>query len=222
MATSPKLRSSSGRKPGTIHPHVSLGDINPGFRRDDDNRIGQRIKTLRKTKGLSLLELAKAAGVSESTLSRVENGQTLVSAHHLYQLSKTLGVDITEFFETSSRPIANGIRSISRRGEGVPLSTPRYQAQVLCTDLANKQMHPAIDTVTITRLDEALGFSRHDGEEFLIVLEGKLTLATEFYEPLTLREGDSIYFDSNMGHAYLSGDGRPVRILVVATTERPS
>ena len=196
--------------------------MGPGFRRDDEVEIGQRIKTLRKTKGLSLLELSRAAGISESTLSRVENGQTLVSAHHLYQLSKTLGVDITEFFETGSRPIANGIRSISRRGEGVPLSTSRYEALVLCTDLANKRMHPAIDTVTITRIDEAGGFSRHDGEEFLLVLEGELTLATEFYEPLILHQGDSIYFDSNMGHAYLSADGGPVRILVVATTERPA
>ncbi len=182
--------------------------------------IGPRLKSLRKAKGLSLLELARVTGVSESTLSRVENGQTLVSAHHLYQLSKTLGVDITAFFEEGTRPIANGIRSICRNGEGSPLSTARYDALVLCTDLANKQMHPAIDTVTITSLDEAGGFSRHEGEEFLHVLDGALTFATEFYEPLVLGRGDSIYFDSNMGHAYLSADGQPCRILVVATTER--
>ena len=183
--------------------------------------IGPRIKALRKTRGLSLAGLAKSTGVSEATLSRVENEQTLVSAHHLYQLSRALGADITAFFDEASPPLSTGIRSICRKGEGVALSTARYEALVLCTDLAAKRMHPAINTVTITDLSEAGGYSRHDGEEFVFVLAGKLSLTTEFYEPVLLEEGDSVYFDSHMGHAYLSGDGRPARILVIATTEPP-
>ena len=183
--------------------------------------IGLRIKSLRKDKGLSLAGLAKSTGVSEATLSRVENGQTLVSAHHLYQLANALGADITAFFDEASPPLTTGIRSICRKGEGVALATARYEALVLCTDLAAKRMHPAINTVTLTQLGEAGGYSRHDGEEFVFVLGGRLSLATEFYEPLMLEEGDSIYFDSHMGHAYLSGDGRPARILVIATTEPP-
>jgi transcriptional regulator with XRE-family HTH domain len=183
--------------------------------------IGTRIKALRKDRGLSLAELGRQTGVSEATLSRVENGQTLVSAHHLYQMAQALGTDITAFFEDASKSLSTGIRSVNRRGEGVALSTARYEAQVLCTDIAAKRMHPAIDTVTITSLDEAGGFSRHAGEEFLHVLDGRLTLLTEFYEPLHLDVGDSVYFDSQMGHAYLSPDGQPARILVIATTEPP-
>ena len=183
--------------------------------------LGPRIKTLRKERGRSLADLARTTGVSEATLSRVENEQTLVSAHHLYKLAQTLGVDITAFFEPGSKSISNGIRSISRKGEGIPLSTARYDAQVLCTDIANKRMHPAIDTVTVGSLEAAGGYSRHDGEEFLHVLSGRLLLASEFYEPVILGPGDSIYFDSHMGHAYLSADGGPVQILVIATTEPP-
>ena len=183
--------------------------------------LGARIKALRKARGLSLAELAKATGVSEATLSRVENEQTLVSAHHLYQLSQTLGVDITAFFETASKTISNGIRSICRHGEGIPLSTARYESLVLCTDIANKHMHPAINTVTLRSLEDVGGYSRHDGEEFLYVLSGTLQLVTEFYEPVRLETGDSIYFDRHMGHAYLSPDGSPVQILVIAATEPP-
>ena len=183
--------------------------------------LGPRIKALRKERGLSLAQLANSAGVSQATLSRVENEQTLVSAHHLYQFSQTLGVDITEFFQEAGRSISSGIRSICRKGEGVALSPQRYEAQVLCTDLASKRMHPAIDTVTIRTLEDAGGYSRHDGEEFLHVLVGKLRLETEFYEPLLLTQGDSIYFDARMGHAYLSANGKPVQILVVATVDPP-
>ena len=183
--------------------------------------LGPRIKALRKARGLSLAELARATGVSEATLSRVENEQTLVSAHHLYQLAGSLGVDITAFFEEASRAISSGIRSVCRKGEGAPLTTARYDALVLCTDIADKRMHPAVNVVTITALDEAGGLSRHDGEEFLHVLAGRLTLVTEFYEPLLLEEGDSVYFDSRMGHAYLSAGSGPATILVIATTEPP-
>ena len=76
-------------------------------------------------------------------------------------------------------------------------------------------------SVTLGTLEEAGGLSQHEGEEFLHVLTGQLSFVSEFYEPLTLEPGDSLYFDSNMGHAYLSADGKPVTILVVATTEPP-
>jgi transcriptional regulator with XRE-family HTH domain len=192
---------------------------------DDDYAaldIGQRLKSLRRAQGHSLSDLARRTGISEATLSRVENNQTPVSAHSLYVLSKALGVDITAFFDAEPQPISAGVRSVCRRGEGVPFFSARYDAQVLCTDLANKKMHPAINTVTIRSVDEAGGFSRHDGEEFVHVLDGALLLATEFYEPLKLEAGDSVYFDSRMGHAYLAAGDAPTRILVVATTEPPA
>jgi transcriptional regulator with XRE-family HTH domain len=192
---------------------------------DDDYAaldIGQRLKTLRRTQGHSLSDLARLTGISEATLSRVENNQTPVSAHSLYVLSKALGVDITAFFASAPQPISAGIRSVCRKDQGVAFDSARYAAQVLCADLANKKMHPAINTVTIRSVDEAGGLSRHDGEEFVLVLDGALLLASEFYEPLRLEPGDSVYFDSRMGHAYLAAGDRPARILVVATTEPPS
>lgn len=185
----------------------------------DPLRIGQQVKELRRQKALSLAELAGLTGISEATLSRVENGQTLVSAHNLYILSQVLGVDITAFFEESPKPIRSGVRSISRLGDGITLETARYRAKVLCTDLSNKKMHPAIDTISVSSLEEAGGFNSHPGEEFLHVLSGKLVLHTEFYAPLLLVAGESIYFDGTMGHAYINSGDAPAEILVVTTTD---
>lgn len=187
-----------------------------------DLNIGERVKELRKTQGYSLNELAQMTGISEATLSRVENNQTLITAHNLYILSKVLGVDITAFFKEATTPIRTGIRSVCRKGDGVPIDTARYTANVLCADLANKKMHPSINTVSIRSMQEAGGFNRHEGEEFLFVLSGTLILQTEFYAPLELEAGDSVYFDSNMGHAYLAGGDEPVQILVLATTSQGS
>ncbi|HBJ28965.1 cupin domain-containing protein, partial [Cobetia sp.] len=58
---------------------------------------------------------------------------------------------------------------------------------------------------------------RHDGEEFLMVLAGSILLYSEFYEPLPLGEGDSIYFDSDMGHALVSTSEEDAIVLSVCT-----
>lgn len=185
----------------------------------DALRIGERLKAFRTSKGYSLADLARLTNMSEATLSRVENEQTLVSAHNLYNLSGVLGVDITAFFERDTHPIRGGVRSIARRGEGIPVDTARYSASVLCTELSNKKMHPAVNRVSVRTLEEAGGLSNHPGEEFLHVLSGKLVLHTEFYSPLLLERGDSIYFDGMMGHAYLSGGDETAEILVITTTD---
>ena len=58
---------------------------------------------------------------------------------------------------------------------------------------------------------------RHDGEEFLIVLEGSIRLYTEFYEPIDLEVGDSAYYDSGMGHACVSVSEEDAVILWVTS-----
>lgn len=188
----------------------------PEFR---ELQVGAKLKAFRRAKSLSLADLAKLTNVSEATLSRVENDQTPVSAHNLYNLSQVLGVDITAFFEEQAHPIRNGVRSITRKSDPQPVETSRYLSDVLCTDLANKKMHPAVNTVDKRSLEEVGGLASHPGEEFLYVLSGKLVLHTDFYAPLLLEEGDSIYFDGMMAHAYIAAGDGPARILVVNTLD---
>lgn len=188
----------------------------------EDLKVGAQVKAFRKAKKYSLSELARITSISEATLSRVENEQTPVSAHNLYILSQALDVDITAFFEAAAQPMRTGVRSISRAGEQPPIETARYVAEVLSTDLANKKMHPAVNTVTKKSLEEAGGLASHAGEEFLYVLEGQLILYTDFYSPTLLNKGDSIYFDGSMAHAYVAGGDGPAKILVVTNIDGKS
>ncbi len=48
---------------------------------------------------------------------------------------------------------------------------------------------------------------RHQGEEFIYVLEGRIEVHSEFYDPVALETGEGIYIDSSMGHAYVVGEG---------------
>jgi mannose-6-phosphate isomerase-like protein (cupin superfamily) len=66
-------------------------------------------------------------------------------------------------------------------------------------------------------LEEFDGWVRHDGEEFLYVLTGMARLYTEFYEPLDLRRGDSVYYDATMGHNLISLSDEDATVLWVTS-----
>lgn len=183
--------------------------------------LGPRIRQLRRQAGLSLAELAERTEVSEATLSRIETGKSDISAPHLYRLAAALGHDIGSFFEATPTRMAPGRRSVVRRGEGAPLDTPRLHGRALAADLRHKRMHPFINHVEARTIDEAGGLQAHGGEEFLYVLEGRLTVVTDIYAPLTLEPGDSLYFDGAQPHAYLSDAPGGVTFLVINSEQRP-
>jgi mannose-6-phosphate isomerase-like protein (cupin superfamily) len=66
-------------------------------------------------------------------------------------------------------------------------------------------------------LDEFGGWVKHEGEEFLIVVSGEVRLFTKYYEPATLMPGDSVYLDSQMGHACVSIGSDDAQVIWVCT-----
>lgn len=89
--------------------------------------------------------------------------------------------------------------------------------ELLCTELTNKKMLPFKSTIRARSFSEFLGWVRHDGEEFLLVLSGSIGFYSEFYQPITLHEGDCVYYDSVMGHACISTSEEYAQILWVCT-----
>ncbi len=81
---------------------------------------------------------------------------------------------------------------------------PYYVMNKLCSARKNKRMMPVLATMKAHSVQEFSRFISHPGEEFVYVLEGQLTFQIEGHEPRVLEPGDSVYFDSGLGHAYLS------------------
>lgn len=182
-------------------------------------QLGSRIRALRLSRQLSLADLAAGTGVSEATMSRIETGQSQVSAPHLYGLAQMLGVEITDFFQEAGS--LRGRRSVTRAGEGPSLSTPRLEARLLAGDLRQKAMHPFLNRTNATDLEQVGGLFGHAGEEFLHVLQGPLILISAAYTPLRLETGDSLYFDASDPHAYLTDLGAEAVFLVVSSAISP-
>ncbi|MBV1790043.1 XRE family transcriptional regulator [Marinobacterium sp. D7] len=167
--------------------------------------LGQRVREIRLSQNLTLEEASKLTGLARSTLSKIENEQISPTFSAVTKLVNGLGIDIPQLFTQPKRDrIGGGRRDITRFGEGRPHPTPTYEHELLSTSLSSKKMIPYRTVVRARSFDEYKEWVRHDGEEFLYVLEGQVMLYTEFYEPILLGVGDSAYYDCEMGHALVS------------------
>jgi mannose-6-phosphate isomerase-like protein (cupin superfamily) len=110
-------------------------------------------------------------------------------------------------------------RSLTGDANTVNVATPNYDYEYLCADLREKRMVPIIGRVRAHSLAEFDSLPRHQGEEFIYVLEGTIEVQLEFYTPVTLSAGQGIYIDSTMGHAYLAKDCESATILAVCSSE---
>ncbi len=186
---------------------------------------GEAIRALRKRIGLTLTELSGRTGLAVSTLSKLEMGHVSLSYDKLMLISKGLDVDMAELLDTTPHPNGaathGGRRVVQRAGEGQHVETRSYSQVYLATELLNKRLTPIFCELHARTLDDFFAefgdFIRHPGEEFTYVLEGEVAFHTELYAPLTLRAGDSIYFDSEMGHAYLKASDAPSRLITTCS-----
>jgi len=70
-----------------------------------NRKIGEKIKSLRKSWGLSQLDLAERIGISFQQIQKYEKGTTKISVMRLYQISKALGTDIKYFFREKANDL---------------------------------------------------------------------------------------------------------------------
>lgn len=189
------------------------------------NEIGQHIRRRRRAKRMSLQNMSDATGLSISTLSKIENNIIELSYTRMIALSEALGTNLTELTrgDVGNEPsVMTTRRSINRSGEGSITEDRNYVSKYLNTDISKKQMIPAVVTVKHRTLEEFGPMSQHRGEEFILVLKGEIEFHTEFYSPVRLKQGDSLYIDSTMPHALLTVAKGSSEILSVCTHGIPA
>ena len=184
---------------------------------------GSVLKSLTLANGWTLSEVSRRTGLPVSTLSKVENDKMSLSYDKLARISRGLEIDIGVLFSTegaaSSLSLVTGRRSITRAGEGRVIETEPYEHIYPASDLLNKRFVPIVAEIRARSVSEFSELIRHPGEEYTFVLEGTVELHTDLYAPVTLEVGDSIYFDSGMGHVYLSAGPGPCRVLSICSGE---
>ena len=185
---------------------------------------GATLRALRLGRGWTLADVSRMTGLSVSTLSKVENTKMSLSYDKMVRIATGLGVDIGVLFAAPLKParpsdiIPVGRRSITRKGEGRIIETAGAVQLYPATDLLKKQLVPIIVEVKARTTRECGELVRHAGEEYVLVLDGAIEIHTEFYAPIRLEEGDSMYFDSSMAHNYVAAAEGRCRMLSVMST----
>lgn len=133
--------------------------------------IGAAIKARRNQLGMTLTELAIKSERSASFLSQVENGNAGLSVTSLMQIAKALGVSINFFVDTSED--ASPIRAPEDR-HYFSLNGSKMRNARLGTMDEDRQLEP-IHVIIPPHTTSSDTFG-HAGEEFVYVLQGRLTL----------------------------------------------
>ena len=171
--------------------------------------LGALLRGLRDRERLTLKQMSEKCGIPVSTLSKVEHDRLTLSYDKLYQLSQRLGIRMSDLFAEPTTPRRRSPRAaasatLPRRCES---KRPITNIIICAPNLRRKRMIPVITRIRAKTSEEFGELVHHPGEEFIYVLRGSVVVNTEFYDPVVLGPGQSIYLDSNMGHAYLAADG---------------
>lgn len=188
----------------------------------DRERVGARLRTIRKAQGLTLKALSGRSGVALSTLSKIELGQISVSYEKFAAVARALDVDIAALFDprTDSAPATGRKPAVVVRStldDAPGYDADNYDYRMLATDFPAKRMTPLHGTIVARDLAQFPDFIRHPGQEFVMVLSGRVRIHFETGEAIELARQESAYFDSGVGHVYLSTSKADAQVVVVMT-----
>ena len=168
-----------------------------------DNHIGQKIAMLRNLKKIEQADLARRSGLSLEQLELIETDRSIPSLGILIRISRALGIRIGTLLDDTVKEGPAIIRAKERK-EAFSFSTSEDVNREhlsffsLAPNKAGRHMEPFIVNI-VPGENKLLPKSSHEGEEFIYVMEGKITVAygTDVIE---LEKGDSIYIDSIVDH----------------------
>lgn len=219
MPTDPDDAGSPRRRPAlTQDPHR----VREGGERSLEGAIGREVRAFRRARGMTVADLAAAAGLSLGMLSKIENGQTSPSLSTLQALSRALSAPLTAFFRGfEERREAVHVRAgdhveTERRG-----TRAGHQYNLLGhigANLSGVVVEPYL--ITLTEASDVFPAFQHDGIELIYMLEGAVTYrhGDRLYP---LRPGDSLFFDADAPHGPEILDRLPARFLSVIAYPQP-
>ncbi len=189
--------------------------------------LGRLLRDLRARHGWTLKEMSERTKIPVSTLSKVEHDRLTLTYDKLLQVSEGLKTPLSELFadpigDAGVDSAVTARRSLGYLADAVRVNTKNYDYYYMCPELRRKRMIPIFTRIRARSLAEFGELVQHSGEEYIYVLEGAIAVHTAFYDTVILKSGESIYVDSNMGHAYVAEGCEEATVLAVCSSAEES
>jgi DNA-binding transcriptional MerR regulator/quercetin dioxygenase-like cupin family protein len=192
-----KQELGNGRPPGAavqVNPQTDLGD---------------KLRKLRKDRGLGVIKAAEQAQISPGFLSAIELSRANPSVATLQRLAATYNTTVLEFFDIphhKRRLIRPQQRRLLKTDSGVEMELLSIGTKMLECMLFRVPPKSGSD-----------GSYSHVGEEFIFMLKGSMEVWLDELEFHVLQEGDSFWFESNLGHRWFNPTDEEAVLLWVNT-----
>jgi transcriptional regulator with XRE-family HTH domain len=184
-------------------------------------RVGERVKTVREQRGLSLQDIAQRTGLDAPTLGEIEEGTMAPPLGTVIKLAKALEMKMGYFIsgeeDKAYTIVRHGDRKVVSRFDSEKGKHYGYEYESLAPHKKDRHMEPFLVTLQPSVTEEER--STHDGQEFIFVLAGKMQvrLGDEIH---VLEPGDSIYYDSTVPHLVKCHGKETTKILAVLYAEK--
>lgn len=176
-------------------------------------QIAERLAGLRDVLEISPEDIAQVCNLSKDDYLLLETGTVDISVSILHQISQAYGIELTTLMFGDEPKMSSYF--VTRKGKGIAVERIKaYKYQSLGAGFLNRKVDPFIVTVHPKPEDEPMHLNSHPGQEFNLILHGKLLLQIGD-KKLTLNEGDSIYFNSALPHGMKALENEKVRFLAV-------
>ncbi len=179
-------------------------------------RLGRQIRSLRTARGLSVSELARRSGVSQSFLSQFESGQTDISVGRLVRLAQSLDVDVGDLLDQRSRSGERVVR-VSEQAE-LPTPSSGLRLHLLAPSLDHSRTN-VVGTLDGGSVAEP-AFSNPGSESLVYVLKGVARIELSGGREVVLRAGDSISYRSDDFERMANPRSRPCLFVWVQAISR--
>lgn len=180
--------------------------------------FGQKLRKLRKEKGLTLVEVSQKTGVAQATLSRIETGTMIGTVESHEKIAEVLGVSLSELYSgTDSR--LDDVSHLSRDTDRkiTPLGK-NVQIELLTTDNYKKKITPFLMTIQ-PQSNSPEEQNERGVEKFFYVIDGEIKIRLEEKE-CPLRAGESLYFDASLKHQVFNEKTAPAKILAAVSPSK--
>ena len=181
--------------------------------------IGREVRTFRKALDMTVMDLARASGLSTGMLSKIENGGISPSLATLKALSRALHVPVTAFFRRFEE---ERDATFVRAGEGLKIERRGTRAghqYELLGHSTGKRVVVEPYVITLTAQSDVFPLFQHAGLEFIYMLEGEVGYRHSD-KTYRLRPGDSLYFDADAPHGPEELHQLPIRFISVIAYPR--
>jgi DNA-binding transcriptional MerR regulator len=171
--------------------------------------LGRKLRRLRKKCGLGVVEAASRAKISAGFLSAIELSRANPSVATLQRLSATYGTTVLDFYDLpkqSNHLVRPRDRRAIQTQSGVRIELLSIGARQLESQIFRVPPGAGSD-----------GAYSHQGEEFIYMMEGTLEIWLDELQCHTLREGDSFWFESSVGHRWYNPSSEEAVLLWINT-----